>query len=847
MDGSAMLPFQQDIAHELASENCLFLLATGLGWENPLSAMLVQHVSKSRTPVLLLGFRPHQKQSLREALLRLDPKFTVPVDITTSVLSNERRKLYSNERCCFVTTRILVVDFLSSKLQTTAVAGLVIMNAQRITDDSGEAFVVRLFKKGHPIGFIRAISDQPSAFVSGIRKAEEVMRALHVRRLSLWPRFQLQVKGSLESLPLQVVEVAQSMTLPMVSIQNSIKELISFLLKELKRTNTFESSELTVENALFSSFDKMAKRQLDLVWHTTTWKTKQLVEDLQQLRELLSDLMNHDAVSFLSFLERIKSTGDSSIWLFHNAAHDIFQTAKSRVYKLVLEEEKQNKRVKSETGTALVSSKFISCYLDKQQRCLLTEKPAIHPVLEQLPKWAALRDILVEHQSVESPIEDQGSILVVCKELFLSTQLELALKDPVQLMKQLFDEYLIARKQAEANDTYGNQSRRHHINPQSKMSLYSRRDLMKMIPESATPTEIFALEEATEKAEPVKSTQKRKQSPQEEPVDNTEVPEEDNAGRPSLLYDKELLESDRNAELLQNVQFHALDSQEESILWTVKPKVVILYHTDLGFIRQIEVYQAENPEQELKVYLLYYDESIEKTLYEVSVTKETEAFSELIQHKGRIMIPTDLDAKDEDQSMEDSTPMGLEQRNAMTRKGGGRASSSLMVPNKKIVVDMREFMSKLPVILHKHNFDLHPLTLEIGDYILAPGVVVERKSIADLNSSMRSGRLYNQIEAMVKKFELPILLIEFEANKQFRIQNDEELGQSISPHNILSKLTLLILHFPKLKLIWSPSPQTTCEIFSNFKRGRPDPKITEGVEVVEPREVMNKSAVDILK
>lgn len=43
----------------------------------------------------------------------------------------------------------------------------------------------------------------------------------------------------------------------------------------------------------------MAKRQLDLVWHTTSWKTKQLVEDLQQLRELLSDLMNHDAVSFL--------------------------------------------------------------------------------------------------------------------------------------------------------------------------------------------------------------------------------------------------------------------------------------------------------------------------------------------------------------------------------------------------------------------------------------------------------------------------------------------------------------------------------------------------------------------
>lgn len=66
------------------------------------------------------------------------------------------------------------------------------------------------------------------------------MRALHVRRLSLWPRFQLQVKTNLESLPLEVVEVAQPMTQTMHSIQESIKELILFLMKELKRTNTFE-------------------------------------------------------------------------------------------------------------------------------------------------------------------------------------------------------------------------------------------------------------------------------------------------------------------------------------------------------------------------------------------------------------------------------------------------------------------------------------------------------------------------------------------------------------------------------------------------------------------------------
>lgn len=349
-------------------------------------------------------------------------------------------------------------------------------------------------------------------------------------------------------------------------------------------------------------------------------------------------------------------------------------------------------------------------------------KPTIQPILEYLPKWTALHDILLETNSGSS----QGPILVVCKELFLSTQLELALHgkscfqhpfnsqnltfaDPEQLMKQLFDEYLIFRQQAEANDTYGGRSRKVYSNQQSKMSLYARRDLMKMIPESATPTEVCALEEATGRVKTNKKPQKRKQNRESEHQEATEDQiEEEVSGRPSLLYDKDLLESNRTAELLEKVQFHALDSQEESILWKTKPQTIILYHVEVGFIRQIEVYQAENPGIQLKVYLLYYDQSIEKTKYEVSVNRETEAFAELIQHKGRIMIPTDLDG-DPVESLEDTASLGLEGSNALTRKGGIPA---LLTPKRKIIVDMREFMSKLPGILHKHNFDLIPMTLE---------------------------------------------------------------------------------------------------------------------------------------
>lgn len=45
--------------------------------------------------------------------------------------------------------------------------------------------------------------------------------------------------------------------------------------------------ELNVENAYFRSFDLIVRRQLDPVWHKVGPKTKQLVNDLSILRQLL--------------------------------------------------------------------------------------------------------------------------------------------------------------------------------------------------------------------------------------------------------------------------------------------------------------------------------------------------------------------------------------------------------------------------------------------------------------------------------------------------------------------------------------------------------------------------------
>ena len=63
------------------------------------------------------------------------------------------------------------------------------------------------------------------------------------------------------------------------------------------------------------------------------------------------------------------------------------------------------------------------------------------------------------------------------------------------------------------------------------------------------------------------------------------------------------------------------------------------------------------------------------------------------------------------------------------------------IENLRIIVDERERKSGIPELLKSVGLNLEMKTLPIGDYIVAPETVVERKSIRDLMSSVFDGRL----------------------------------------------------------------------------------------------------------
>ncbi|CAL9181842.1 unnamed protein product [Musa hybrid cultivar] len=298
---------------------------------------------------------------------------------------------------------------------------------------------------------------------------------------------------------------------------------------------------------------------------------------------------------------------------------------------------------------------------------------------------------------------------------------------------------------------------------------------------------------------------------------------------------------------LPPVQFYALDS-DQHILDVLNPFVIIVYHPDMTFVREIEVYKAENPSKKLKVYFLFYEDSAEVQKFEASIRRENSAFESLIRQKSLMMIPVDQNGRCIGPSTS-CEPQSVIAQNSLTRKAGGRKlqekkMQAILYPSFsksfwkifQVIVDMREFMSSLPNVLHLKGMHVIPVTLEVGDYVLSPQICVERKSIADLFQSFASGRLYHQVETMSRYYRMPVLLIEFSQDKSFSFQSASDIGDDVSPTSIISKLSLLVLHFPRLRLVWSRNVHATAEIFSSLKQNQDEPDESKAIRVGVPSE-----------
>ncbi|KAL9035258.1 MAG: hypothetical protein Q9180_004955, partial [Flavoplaca navasiana] len=847
---SLPLEYQQDLFNELRSEDELVLLARGLGLLRIVINLLHTFDAAGSNLIVVVGADERENGWIGEALAEHAAVSKSSMarglsQVNTDAMSvGAREKMYAQGGIFSITSRILVVDLLSKLLNPETVTGLIVLHSERIVATSIEAFIIRIFRQTNKQGFLKAFSDNPEPFTTGFSPLANMMRNLFLRKPSLWPRFHVTVAKSLEGRKkAEVIELEVPMTDGMKDIQNAILECVEVSIGELRKADTgLELDDWTLDSALHKSFDVIIRRQLDPIWHRVSFRTRQIVNDLTVLRGILHALLTYDAVSFNKYLDTIlaahqpppgSTRQNQSPWLFLDAANTIFETAKQRVYS-----------GKPAEGEAPASS---DAFPD-----------SLRPVLEEQPKWSLLAEVLeeIEQDNYLNPVprdDSNSTILIMCSDQGTCRQLR---------------EYLQTIHVHPAEDSDDHESQR-----KPSATFMMRRKLRNYLSWKKN----FALVSASLFAENQKvldgftdqrgnTNGYRGKGPPNKRRRVRGGAASAGAGRPvngslQLAEDKEsqvaslmadIQPTDVDAMQKDEVEVDSLDDMEdyfelydmndllvihpydgdmdEHVLEEVRPRYVIMYEPDAAFIRRVEVYRSSHEDRNIRVYFMYYGGSVEEQRYLSAVRKEKDAFTRLIKEKGNMALTFNLEGA------APTDPQEQFLRTVNTRiAGGGRLAATAEPP--RVVVDVREFRSSLPSLLHGCSMVVIPCMLTVGDYVLTPTICIERKSVRDLISSFKNGRLFNQAETMLQHYKHPMLLIEFDQNKSFTLDPfaDHSFEKSIKSaddsRDLQSKIVLLTIAFPRLKIIWSSSPYQTAEIFAELKNKQDEPDPVRAVQV----------------
>ena len=299
--------------------------------------------------------------------------------------------------------------------------------------------------------------------------------------------------------------------------------------------------------------------------------------------------------------------------------------------------------------------------------------------------------------------------------------------------------------------------------------------------------------------------------------------------------------------------FHA-SHDVNLMLYRFQPHYIVMFDPDLTLLRELEVYAAYHPALPVTVYFCQYNDSVEQQRYLSNIKQEKEAFDTLIFQKAHMIVPSDVEGKSVG-LMGAGAPASVERTLAMRAPRGDMDDGSGLRMNTyeayqstikqkgarevstrrggdmnvqhsgTVIVDVREFRSSLPSLLHSRGLTVVPVTLEVGDYVLSPALVVERKSLPDLVSSFLSGRLAKQMEILCRHYRSPVLLIEFDRKKPFSLLSKGELTAEINSRHIMSRIALLCIHFPQCRIVWSRDSHMTSSIFLALKRNQTEPEL----------------------
>lgn len=146
---------------ELLKSDGLCVMARGLGLKR-LLVKFIQHYSvgvtaRGGTKQLVFVINAKDDDEVIRDMLMADglAPTAAPHVFTSETSIPERCEMYKRGGVFVVTSRILIQDLLLETVNLKQIAGMLVANAHRISADSIEAFILKVYRQNNSTGFIK--------------------------------------------------------------------------------------------------------------------------------------------------------------------------------------------------------------------------------------------------------------------------------------------------------------------------------------------------------------------------------------------------------------------------------------------------------------------------------------------------------------------------------------------------------------------------------------------------------------------------------------------------------------------------------------------------------------------
>ena len=106
--------------------------------------------------------------------------------------AKDRQALYTQGGGFCITSCMLITNLLTNVVMANEIAGMLVYQADQVTDESTEAFILRIFhcqEQPQCSGFVKGFCKSPKNLLLGFAKVDKVLKALQVQKLYLYLHF----------------------------------------------------------------------------------------------------------------------------------------------------------------------------------------------------------------------------------------------------------------------------------------------------------------------------------------------------------------------------------------------------------------------------------------------------------------------------------------------------------------------------------------------------------------------------------------------------------------------------------------------------------------------------------